>query len=168
MSILTASLSVISQSTPMGCSGDSTVTCGGGSALTLVYDSTLLNADLSRKAGAAGSTSTSSASVSSAGSASAAVPSASAASSLPVGFAYASTKLVAEGATGRALVSASTTSSSMTPTFCAAYCAKLEFYLSATEYSQECYCGSALANGVSPWRADLGQREMRADLCLLL
>jgi hypothetical protein len=119
----------------MPCSGDQTQTCGGSSALTLVYNSNQLSADLSPKAG----TGASSATVSSA----AAAASSSAASSgvssgaLPAGFKSASSSLIAEGKNGRALISASTSSQQMTPAVCATYCSNLGYGLSGTEYSEQ-------------------------------
>jgi hypothetical protein len=113
----------------MQCAGDKTLTCGGPDALTLIYDSAKYNADLSPIAGTQPSSS-----AAPAASSAAAVISVGA---LPAGFAAASSSLIAEGTNGRALVSASTSSSSMTPAVCATYCDNLGYPLSGTEYSSE-------------------------------
>jgi hypothetical protein len=107
----------------MPCAGNPSATCGGSNALSLVYDTTKLNADLSPKSGS-GSTGGSTG-----GSGSTAA--------LPAGFASASSSLIAEGSSGRALISASTSSAGNTPASCAAYCSNLGFGISGTEYSSE-------------------------------
>ena len=56
---------------------------------------------------------------------------------------------IAEGASGRALTGASTTSANMTRATCAAFCAGKGFALAGVEYSDECYCDDELRNGAS-------------------
>jgi hypothetical protein len=97
--------------------------------LTLVYNTKKLNADLTPIGGAAATTSSSAAGAAATASV----------GTLPAGFKSASSSLVAEGTIGRALISASTTSSSMTPGFCASYCTNLGYPISGTEYSSEWY-----------------------------
>ena len=45
----------------------------------------------------------------------------------------------------RSLSAATTSSSSMTPSACQAYCLNAGYPLAGTEYSDECYCGASLA-----------------------
>lgn len=54
---------------------------------------------------------------------------------------------IAEGTTGRAFTSASTTDPAMTKTFCANYCGNLGYPFAGVEYGDECYCGSEFSNG---------------------
>jgi len=122
-----ASLSKTSSNAGMPCSGEPSSVCGGPSALTLIYNSNKLNADLSPKAGTGASSASASASSSAPASA----------ATLPAGFKSASSSLIAEGTNGRALISASTSSNSMTPAVCASYCSGLGYPLSGTEYSSE-------------------------------
>lgn len=129
-----ASLSKTSSNSPMPCSGDSSVICGAGSALSLVYDSSMLNPDLSPVGSAASSVSSTS---SAAPAASSATIASGGVGALSPGFKSASDGLVAEGTNGRALTGASTTSNEMTPKFCSDYCSNLGFGISATEYSTE-------------------------------
>ena len=118
--------------------------------MTLVYSSKYYNADLSPIAVAT------TAAAPAATTAAASAP----ATALTGSYVLFSTKLVAEAPNSRALTGASTTSSTeMTPQFCADFCATKGFYLSGTEYTQECYCGSSLVNGVSPSCADLDGRK---------
>ncbi|KAM5541685.1 hypothetical protein V8D89_004666 [Ganoderma adspersum] len=56
---------------------------------------------------------------------------------------------IEEGASGRALTGASTTSPNMTRAACAAFCAGKGFALAGVEYSDECYCDDELRNGAS-------------------
>jgi hypothetical protein len=158
---LTRNLTVV-----CSCAGDKNLVCGGSSALTLIYDSSIFNADLTMKAGAVVS-SAAAAATSAASSGSKIVI-----GSLPSGFSYISS-LIAEGTSGRALNGPSTSSSTMTPAVCSAYCSKAGFAISATEYSSEwyvlsfsnfqisslsdlspfpcflSYCGNSLTNGAS-------------------
>jgi hypothetical protein len=112
------------------CAGDKTLVCGGSNALTIIYDSSIFNSDLTSKAGAVVS--------SAAAAATSAVSSGSnvVTGSLPSGFSSIS-NLVAEGTSGRALNGPSTSSSSMTPAVCSSYCSNLGYFISATEYSSE-------------------------------
>lgn len=128
-----ASLSKTSTASPMPCAGDAQQTCGGASAMTLVYNSAKLDADLSPKAGVSASSTASSAAAAASSTASAGVSS----GTLPAGYKSVSSSLIAEGKNGRALISASTSSQQMTPAFCASYCSNLGFGLSGTEYSTE-------------------------------
>lgn len=52
-----------------------------------------------------------------------------------------------EPSSGRALSSASTSGADMTNEKCAVFCASKGFSLFGTEWSRECYCGTALADG---------------------
>jgi hypothetical protein len=52
-----------------------------------------------------------------------------------------------EGIGGRALTGGFLYSKAMTPQMCQTHCTSLGLLLSGTEYSMECYCGAALANG---------------------
>ncbi|PIL30122.1 hypothetical protein GSI_07699 [Ganoderma sinense ZZ0214-1] len=56
---------------------------------------------------------------------------------------------IAEGASGRALTGASTTSANMTRAACAAFCEEQGFALAGVEYSDECYCDNELRNDAS-------------------
>ncbi|WVF71754.1 hypothetical protein IAT40_006562 [Kwoniella sp. CBS 6097] len=64
---------------------------------------------------------------------------------LPSG--WSSVSCVKEGTSGRALASARTSSSSMTPETCINYCAGQGWQYAGVEYGSECYCGDYLANG---------------------
>jgi hypothetical protein len=113
----------------MPCSGNSQLTCGAGNALQIVYDSSKVSSSLVSLGGAASSA------VSGAqASATAAVNNA---GQLAQGYASIG-GLIAEGSSGRALTGAQTSSSSMTPAFCSAFCADKGYAISATEYSSEC------------------------------
>ncbi|KAL7417095.1 hypothetical protein BDY24DRAFT_411854 [Mrakia frigida] len=131
-----ASLSIHSSSSGMPCGGDAAQTCGGSSALSVVYNSdlaTLSNGVITLTGSSSGGSTTPPAST----------------VVLPAGYASASSSLIAEGSTGRALTGAFTSSASMTPTVCAEYCTAAGFAISATEYSQECFCGNEFSNGAS-------------------
>jgi hypothetical protein len=140
-----ASLDKTSSNAGMPCSGDASSICGAGSALSLVYNSSKLNADLSPIGGASAASSSSAAPAAS----SSAAAASGGVGTLPSGFKSASTGLVAEGTNGRALTGAMTSSSDMTPAVCASYCSNLGFGISATEYSTECYCGNSLEHGAA-------------------
>jgi len=71
------------------------------------------------------------------------------ATSLPSGWAVASTACIAEGNGGRALSSDSTSSGSMTPSMCISYCSGKGYQLAGVEYSGECWCSNVLSNGAS-------------------
>jgi hypothetical protein len=114
----------------MPCSGNSQLTCGAGNALQIVYDSSKVSSSLVSLGGAASSA------VSGAQASATAV--AGNVGSLAAGFKSASSSLIAEGSSGRALTGAQTSSQSMTPALCASYCSNLGFGLSGTEYSTEC------------------------------
>ncbi|PSR71455.1 hypothetical protein PHLCEN_2v12722 [Hermanssonia centrifuga] len=58
---------------------------------------------------------------------------------------------IAEGSTGRALSSASTTSPVMTRPFCANFCANLGYPYAGVEYSDECYCVSVTFHRSVNW-----------------
>ncbi|WRT68981.1 uncharacterized protein IL334_005963 [Kwoniella shivajii] len=118
-----AALTKTSSSCNMPCSGGSSVTCGGSSALSLFVSNTALSslsADLTSKI-----------------------------VTLPSGWSAASTTCVAEGTSGRALDSASKSSSSMTIATCVNYCQGKGYQYAGLEYSSECYCGNDLVNGAS-------------------
>jgi hypothetical protein len=98
--------------------------------MTIVYDTARVSSTLETIGGAAS------------GAASGAQASATAATnkvgSLAAGFKSASSSLVKEGSSGRALTEAQTSSQSMTPAVCASYCSNLGYGISGTEYSTEC------------------------------
>jgi hypothetical protein len=129
-----ASLSILSPNSGMPCSGDKSLTCGGPNAMSIVYNTARVSSTLQAIGGAAS------------GAASGAQASATAAAAgvnvgtLGKGFKSASSSLIAEGSSGRALTGAQTSSQSMTPAVCASYCSNLGFGLSGTEYSTECTC----------------------------
>jgi glucan endo-1,3-alpha-glucosidase len=54
-----------------------------------------------------------------------------------------------QDSSSRVLSSYSTTSSSNTPTYCQSLCSSKGYSFAGTEYSQECYCGSALNGATS-------------------
>ncbi|KAI0341471.1 WSC-domain-containing protein [Trametopsis cervina] len=78
----------------------------------------------------------------------------SAKSTLPSG--WTEVGCIAEGTSGRALTSASTTNPALTKTICANYCAGLGYKLAGVEFGTECYCGNSFSNGASnalrPWK----------------
>jgi hypothetical protein len=125
-----ASLSIPSTASPMPCAADSSLTCGAGNALQIVYDPSKVSSSLVLIGGAASSA------VSGAQASATAV--AGNVGSLAAGFKSASSSLIAEGSSGRALTGASTSSQSMTPAVCASYCSNLGYGISGTEYSTEC------------------------------
>jgi hypothetical protein len=57
--------------------------------------------------------------------------------SLSAPYVFASTGIIAEGTTGRALISAQTNTATNTPQTCATYCTSIGFPLSGTEFSSE-------------------------------
>ena len=107
----------------MACSGQPGTICGGPNAISLYVNQAALtgvSSDLTTMTAA-----------------------------LPTGWNSATTACIAEGPIGRALTGAYTTSDQMTPSFCASYCGKLGYALAGTEYTGQCFCGNALANGAS-------------------
>ncbi|PSR71451.1 hypothetical protein PHLCEN_2v12718 [Hermanssonia centrifuga] len=65
-------------------------------------------------------------------------------STLPLPSGWTAMGCVAEGTTGRALASASTTNPAMTPPLCANFCDNLGYPYSGVEYGDECYCVSTI------------------------
>ena len=61
---------------------------------------------------------------------------------------YLSLGCYAEGTNGRALTGASfTDAANLTVESCVSYCSGKGYRFAGSEYAQECYCGSAIANG---------------------
>nr|XP_019007470.1 uncharacterized protein I206_07728 [Kwoniella pini CBS 10737]OCF46251.1 hypothetical protein I206_07728 [Kwoniella pini CBS 10737] len=125
-----ASLYKTSTSCTMPCKGDSSSTCGGRNAISLlITDSALstLSADLTT-----------------------------APLVLPTGWAAASTACIAEPSSGKALTGARWADNSMTVNVCLSYCQNKGFIYAGIEYGRECYCGNSLVNGASLDKSSTG------------
>lgn len=119
----------------MACAGDKTQLCGAGAGLNVVYNTALATFDNGVVSLIGGGVA--SATSAAAAAATSAVTAATGATGLPAGYAVGSSSIIAEGTSGRALTGASTSSASMTPAVCAAYCTAAGFALSGTEYGVE-------------------------------
>jgi len=118
-----ASLSLPSSQCNMGCSGDVNTICGGGCALSLFTNPSIVPPVSSSN-----------------------TPTVS--GNLPSGWSAASTQCIQE-VSGRALTGASIAGSSMTVSTCLSFCEARGFQLAGLEFGSECYCASNLSNGAS-------------------
>ncbi|WWD16948.1 hypothetical protein CI109_101380 [Kwoniella shandongensis] len=118
-----ASLLKTSEGCNMPCGGASNTVCGGSGVLTLIVSelaTQTLNAELTSRI-----------------------------VTLPTGWSAASSSCIQEGSSGRALGSASTSSSDMTIGKCLDFCDAAGWQYAGIEYGSECYCANSLLNGAS-------------------
>jgi hypothetical protein len=118
-----ASLSISSTQCNMGCSGDVDTMCGGGGALSLFVNPSILPPVSSSN-----------------------TPTVS--GKLPSGWSAASTQCIQE-VSGRALTGASIAGQSMTIGTCLSFCERGGFQYAGLEFGSECFCGGSLVNGAS-------------------
>jgi hypothetical protein len=114
------------------CSGDQSLTCGGPNGLTLIYDSSMFSADLTRIGGAVSSAVASATSAA----ASAVQTATQQAVTLANGF-TSDLKCIAE-IDGRLLKGAGFSSNLMTYQLCTDFCKKAGFSQAGVEYGSEC------------------------------